>query len=359
MKIALLNLPVDNNYGGHLQRYALVEVLRQLGCDVVHLNTRFPYERKSRKKQVKLAVKRFLRYFIFKITKKVEVPEIRYLSCYLNGDHITDYFYNRYVKHTKRIYDKKDLTRYLDFDMFLVGSDQVWRYKYTNHLYGIDTYFFDYLPQHMPRVAYGVSFGTKENEFDEGVVKRLGVYYNRFLKVSVREKDAIQKIDDYKWGGPNPVFVLDPTLLLSREDYIKIVKQGKTKPSSGNLFCYVLDKSEYVDGVISDKIKEKNYTPFEVLLGNDCSVEQWLRSFMDAEFVITDSYHGLLFSLIFNKPFYLCKNEKRGGVRFDNVLNLLEITGKEKEYDWEVINKRLNQGRAFSLDFLRNSIKDE
>lgn len=356
MKIALLTLPVDNNYGGHLQRYALMKALQQMGLDVVHLNMRFPWEKKSKKKKVKRIVKRLLKYVQSKITQKKFVPEPSNFSCYLNADYITDYFYYRYVKHTKRIYDKKDLTKYLGFDMFIVGSDQVWRYKYTNHMYGINTYFFDYLPKQLPRMAYGASFGTKENEFDEEVVKRLGNYYKLFSNVSVREKESIQNIYNYEWEGPRPTCVLDPTLLLPQEDYVEIVKRGKTKPSEGNLFCYVLDKTEQNKSIIFEISRDRCLSPFEITLGGGCSVEQWLRSFIDAEFVITDSYHGLLFSLLFNKPFYLCKNEERGGMRFDNILNLLGITGVENKYDWEKINKILSQEKEHSFTYLNKCI---
>lgn len=355
VKIALLNLPVDNNYGGHLQRYALMELLGQMGCEVVHLNTRFPFEKKIGFKKAKFVVKRFFKYFIFRLNGKEVVPEFKYLRCYIYGDPITEYFYRHYIKHTTRIYCKNDLLEHLNYDLFMVGSDQVWRNRFTSH-YGIDSYFFDYLPKSSNRVAYGVSFGTSENELDQIAVNRLAEYYKRFSKVSVREGSAILLIADFGWESPKPTCVLDPTLLLLKKDYLKIIESGKTKLSNGNLFCYVLDKTNQVDEVVSALCKERGLTPFTVSLDSDCTIEQWLRSFQDAVFVVTDSYHGLLFSLIFNKPFYLCMNAMRGNARFESVLNLLGITGREMEYDWNKINEVLAKERIRSLDFLQDCI---
>lgn len=357
MKIALLNLPVDNNYGGHLQRYALMEVLKQMGCDVVHLNTRFPYEKQSKKKQIKFAVKRFLRYFLFKITKKEEVPEIRNLSCFLNGDHITECFYNRYVKHTKRIYDKKDLTRYLDFDMFLVGSDQVWRYKYTNHLYGIDTYFFDYLPKQLPRIAYGVSFGTEDNELKEQDVFALAKLYEKFDAVSVRECSAIGLLEQYGWINPKANLVLDPTFLLDAKHYCRLIDSSRTKALEGNLFCYILDENCEKKELIDSFSSTHSMKPFYIsITNNQSSIEQWLRCFRDAEYIITDSYHGLVFSTIFNKPFFLFRNRSRGDARFDSLIDVLYKGTDFENPDWKVVNSNVKHYKDASFEFLNNSL---
>jgi len=355
LKIALLNLPVDNNFGGHLQRYALMEVLRRMGCDVVHLNTRFPHEKKTGFKKAKFVLKRLFKYIRFRLNGSRSVPELRYLRCYLFDEPITEQFYRHYIKHTFRIYCKDELLKCLNYDLFMTGSDQVWRNKFTSH-YGLETYFFDYLPLFSTRVAYGVSFGTSENELDSIAVNRLAEYYKRFSMVSVREGDAVRLIEEYGWASPKPIWVLDPTLLLLRKDYLRIIERGKTELSKGSLFCYVLDKTDQVNKVVSDLSKERGLKPFEVTLNSSYSVEQWLRSFQDADFVVTDSYHGLLFALVFNKPFYLCMNAMRGNARFESVLNLLEINGREMDYNWDRINEIIAEERSRSLNFLQGCV---
>ena len=86
------------------------------------------------------------------------------------------------------------------------------------------------------------------------------------------------------------------------------------------------------------------------------SVEQWLRSFDDAEYVITDSYHGLLFSIIFNKPFYLFMNQYRGNARFDSILEVFNITNNCPNIDWIKINQVLNNNKEIAYSYLCESI---
>ena len=87
------------------------------------------------------------------------------------------------------------------------------------------------------------------------------------------------------------------------------------------------------------------------------SIQQWLRSFYDASYIITDSYHGLLFSIIFNKPFKLIKNEVRGNTRFESIINMLDIPLDIEITDWTLINKNIKKWQQISIDYLVNSLK--
>ena len=87
------------------------------------------------------------------------------------------------------------------------------------------------------------------------------------------------------------------------------------------------------------------------------SVEQWLRSFRDADFIITDSYHGLLFSLIFNKSFHLLRNQFRGNARFDSIAISLGVDLDKELQDYTKINQAIVEKREQSIRFLENSIQ--
>jgi len=353
-KIGLLNLPVDNNFGGHLQRYALMEVMRSDSIDVIHLNCRPLNSRKSIYKLVKFFIIELIRFIKGLLKRKYSLYDVLYLKYLLRGDPKTERFYETYVKHTGRIYTKKELASYLDFDSYLVGSDQVWRAKMANYQYGIDTYFFDYLPNTKSRYAYGVSLGTQNGEYTDEEIMRLSSMYRAFKMVSVREEQSIDTFQQCGWNEPAAIPVLDPTMLLDKEHYSNLVTKVYTKKSSGNMFCYVLDENEDKQLKIEQIAKDKHLIPFYISLKTNCSIEQWLRSFMDAEFVVTDSYHGLVFSLIFNKPFYLLYNNQRGNARFESLLNRFCIKGDERVYNWNIINTLMQKEREKSLEYIKN-----
>ena len=180
--------------------------------------------------------------------------------------------------------------------------------------------------------------------------------------------------------GVETQHVLDPTLLLKEEDYIKLFERTKTPQSEGNLFCYILDKgketSSIIDGISKDKVLSPFYinsryeepnAPLEERIQQP--VEKWLRAFHDAEFIITDSFHACVFSIIFNKPFIVYGNKERGMARFESLLKIFELeermvsTKKEaieainRPIDWEKVNSIHSQWKEKSITFLTENLK--
>ena len=350
-KIALLNLQVDANFGGHLQRYALITVLQRMGYDVTHLNTRFPSSKKTPIKRIKGGLKRLFLYPYYAFVKKTNIL----FKYYLNNDSATEAFYDKYIPHTDRIFSKEELTKYINYDCFVVGSDQVWR-KSIAAEYGLFTYMFDYLPDNKRRVAYGASLGTTENEMTAEDIETFKKYYSQLNAVSVREKSGLDLLTSYGCYNPKPEWVLDPTLLLMRDDYEHVILSGRTVPLKEKIFCYILDMNEQKETTIQAKARE-NEMDYRIWDKDaNCTVEQWLRSFRDAEFVITDSYHGLVFSLIFNKPFCLLRNEFRGNARFDSIAEQLGVELEKNQQDYVKINKAIANAREQSIRFLKNNI---
>lgn len=360
-KIALLNLPVDENFGGHLQRYALMVMTRRLGYDVTHFNLRFPFTKRSRTSYIKKGIKRLFKYPYYWITKSPQYKPLRFLKYYLKKEPITEAFYEKYIHHTPRIYSNSELLQYLDFDDYIVGSDQVWRKKYMQYFDSdLGVWFLDFVSDNKgKRIAYGASFGIDEQEYITDEQVHIRPLYNKFDAVSVRENSGLELLKEYGWTSPKAEVVLAPTLLLAANDYIDLYRKAKTKPLQSKLLCYILDTNDEKDGIIKQIAEETHLQPYiqTIEAQVNLSVEQWIRNFSEAEYVITDSYHGMLFSLIFHKPFKLIINQARGAARFDSVAEQLGFTINEP-INWNVVDLHLDEARKKSIQFLRDALKN-
>ena len=353
MKIALLNLPIDDNYGGNLQRFALVKVLQNMGHEVTHL----------------LIMRRFTIWklrSLFAIPKRIIIRFIFRRKIPILSEFITQKknieaynrikpFYDKYIKHTEQINDYKSLKQYNFFDAYIVGSDQVWR-KQIVQPFPLKMFLWDYLFSTAKKIAYAVSLGNSEPELDKIEAESLKKYYNQFCAVSVREKSALNVLDCYGWTTPKADWLVDPTLLLKKEDYLEVVNRAETSRMDGDMFCYILDPTNEKIDFIECESASKNMKPFITGL-HEISIEQWLRNFNDAKFIVTDSYHGFVFSMIFNKPVKLFLNEYRGNARFESLFELLDILKDQKTFDWNKINAILANEREKSINWLKGTLE--
>lgn len=356
MKIALLNLTLDSNYGGNLQRYALIKVLQDMGHEVTHLQMHYI-------NHVSLLGK--CKWYIKRFAKKILIDHDTVLSWKQNQldvdtrrCQIAKPFYNKYIPHTKEIRSKEELRAYIDYDAFVVGSDQVWRPRMAKS-FGVSTYFFDFLPDDYQgkRIAYGVSMGVGENEFSETLIAELGTLYRKFDAVSVREQSALNLLQNFGWTTPTAQKVLDPTLLLRKEDYEKIIDESETKPSEGNMFCYILDSTQEKMMEIEKIACEKDLKPYYQIgcsATDAMSIPQWLRSFRDSDFIYTDSYHGFVFSLIFQKSAKVVYNNKRGNTRFESLTKELHLNLDDIQLNWNMTEKLIMEFRQQSLNYLKH-----
>lgn len=343
MKTAILTQPLVSNYGGILQNYALQQVLLGLKHEPVTL------DRQTHQAQWKKILKLIFR----------ELGIARF------KDHYTDNALGIYFKDVSNFIDNNiNIKRKIiseqalqtifaaqNADAIIVGSDQVWRPRYSP---GIYNYFLDFLQdEKLKKIGYSVSFGTDQWELTEKQTQKCADLVKQFDAVSVRESSAIDLCKNYL--GIESQLTLDPTILLGYQHYKMLAE--KAKPSEGNLFCYILDNSQYIVNIVTAFAKEKNLKPFFIshLPNKDNlvvpKVEQWLRGFSDAEFVITDSYHGTIFSIIFNKPFISIGNKRRGLARFDSILDILNLkcrmvdTNATQEVFYEIAEKKIDYKR--------------
>ena len=360
MKIAILTLRVDNNYGGHLQRYALSRLLRDMGHDAIVLYFRSTWVREAWTKRLKNATKNVIKALIGR--KHNRVMYWKYEDYKWEEIRAHAYpFFERYVKHSPLIYDTTSLMKHVQnakYDAFVVGSDQVWRKAYTER-WGVEHFFLDFAPIGTKKIAYAASFGLQDMEYEEDEIKRLHALYKQLDAASVRELSGLDVLTKHGWTEPKAKVVLDPTMLLPKEHYQELITDGNTVSSKGNMFCYVLDENEEIKAKIEQLAKEKDMKPFYASIFGEqrMSVEQWLRSFDDAEYVVTNSYHGIVFALIFNKPFYLIQNSDRGNARFASLMNMFGLKEDNSAIDWNNVNAKMADMQEISINYLKESLK--
>lgn len=331
MRIGILTLPLHTNYGGILQAYALQTVLERMGHEV-HV-----IEKKRRPLSIPIQKMPFC--YGKRIVKNIigrKCP-IFYEQKYNREQPIirqnTDKFIKKYI-HIAEYDDFSDIKE-SEYDAIVVGSDQVWRPKYFGKNQIENAYLKFAEGWNIKRIAYAASFGTDEWEYNSKQTSECGRLLRMFDAVSVREDSGVDLCKRY--FGVEAQHVLDPTMLLDMEDYIKLFEAADTPKSKGNLLCYILDETEEKKALIKRIADEKGLIPFNVKsISDDINsplyeriqppLEQWLRGFYDADFVITDSFHACVFSIIFNKPFIVYGNINRGLSRFISLLNMFGLT---------------------------------
>lgn len=376
MRIGILTLPLHTNYGGILQAYALQTVLERMGHEVVLIDQDRDVHSTAFRQSLRLG-----KY----LTKKCL---LRKNATYYNPKEVnrerrereqfTRAFINKYI-HTCIV---RDLTTDVpdNLETIVVGSDQVWRLRYFTCIFhcGIENAFLKFAEDRaVKRVAYAASFGTDDWEYTEEETAACARLLKKFDAVSVREASAVG-LCKTRLGYNDARHVLDPTMLFEKEDYIGLVNQANTPKSPGNLMCYVLDHNAEKQQLIERIARERNLTPFytnsqidNTLLPNSERIqpplEQWLRGFMDAEFVVTDSFHACVFSIIFGKPFVVVGNKERGMTRFQSLLKMFSLEqnliSSIEEYTpgcsyqiHEDARKQLEKYKDRSLAFLKESL---
>lgn len=381
MYIGILTQPLAANYGCNLQAYALKTVLERMGCEVEFLD-RWPVQDLKSKSSFQRMVRLFKDVIKFVIGKPIyHAIELKDQPYYWQN---FIQFQKQYFQLSPKLYSTEDIKEYSKhrgYDAFVVGSDQVWRPAY-NLGDKLNNMFLDFTEgEDVKRISYAASFGVDDWEYSEEQTRTCRKLVAEFDAISVREKTGVDLCHNKL--GVDAVHVLDPTLLLKVEDYVKLIANAQVKQSDGSLFCYILDSSSPIKSIINKievktgykaytclpLIPESTYNPFHKEACILPSIEQWLKCFMDAELVFVDSFHGMVFSIIYNKPFWVIGNSKRGLSRFTSLLHLLGlenrlITMEELNkidlnipIDWQPINRDIASYRTKSLTYLENALK--
>ena len=335
-KVTLLTIHYGKCYGAVMQTFATCRMLEQAGHTVRVINLINPSQ-KGNWKSIHYWMD-CVREFQFWLFKK------KYFS-----------------KLTNKAYSIKDINLPKS-DVTVVGSDQVWRPLYSPFIHNM---FLEFVGKKaIRRVAYAASFGVDNMEYSDKQLKRCANLLKEFDGVSVRETSGVDLCRIY--FGIDALHVLDPTLLNDKEVYEELC-QNVPVNSSKFLASYVLDISEekkiYIEGVAKQFQLGVNY--FTADEGFSLTIEEWLAMFRDASFIITDSFHGTIFSIIFNKPFISLTNETRGNSRFESLLFMLGLEKRlnlsfesvvDNDIDWVKIREKIYVLRSQAFAFLHENL---
>ena len=375
MKIAIITLPLIANYGGILQNYALQTVLKRMGHTVetiaLPLELQQPWWRKplaySKRSVDKYVLRRRKMPVFYEQWYNRTLPILVHDMWNFVEEHI----------HTRRVENFADISEG-EYDAFVVGSDQIWRPMYSYR--PITNAYLDFAKdwKNTKRVAYAASFGTDQWEYSELQTRQCTALAALFDGISVREEAAVRLCRGHLHC--EAVHVLDPTMLLAAEDYVALLKDKKLEALRGGLLTYVLDETPEKARIIE---KVANHYQYDTYRANSRfedwtaplterkqpPVEQWLKDFQDAKFVITDSFHATVFSILFGKPFIVIGNKARGLSRIDSLLKMFgleehvvsSLTGLDVSRDYSLDTGRVQEvlqvRRQTAMEFLRASLR--
>lgn len=346
MKIALLTISRVRNFGAEMQCYATVRALRELGHHVDVIDYRLFDENATSLKSM------FAKMLI------AASPDSRSFNA----------FWKNYIPYTCHCEGRGQLEELAQgYDLFLTGSDQIWNPDITEDKW--PTYFLDFLKDNEKRCAYASSFGEDAWKWPE-IKDEVQGLLEKFQAIAVREESGKRLLErDF---GIEAEVVLDPTLL--HQNYDEIVAVDQETPT---LAYYPLVDNAELEAFSRELAAELglkfiNTNTKMRLLGKivwqRTSIQDWIRNIGEASMVVTPSFHGLAFSLIYGKQFIIVQNQgKSRSSRITGLLEKLDLSDRyftsiedakesrvwERPIDYTEVNKRLNQLRDKSWEYLK------
>ena len=352
-KVGILTFHDAHNYGAVLQAYALKEYIKQLGFNVKIINYHH-YEIPdgfAKKRKIDFA--------------KVGLHKFSYF------DHCTRWekfalFINELTDNAREVYISEKELEKLNIDYWICGSDQIWN---TDITHGFNKGFFLDFNTTGKKISYAVSMGipSLEEKYEEEFKKAV----NSLDCISVREESLKEYVE--KFTDKEIKRVIDPTLLLNPEDYDEIIEEN---PIVGKyLLIYALGPDDRLTKIAQKIAKEKN---LEIVELNDCKVsnyfckqisnagpEEFLSLIKNADAVVTNSFHGTIFSILFKRDFYTITRLNRNS-RMENILNIVDMRdrlidnvedlSKVKNQDFEKAFENIQKVRESSIEFLKSAL---
>lgn len=369
MKVAVMTWFHYHNYGTALQVFAMSQYLKKVGHN--------PYIVNYRPDAKQIAVHRdsiIKDVFQEGINRIKEHPYHRYDA--IEREELFERFLTSNLDFTKEciiLPDFESLNN--EFDAFVCGSDQIWSPSvFDSH------YYLDFVRDTNKMIAYAPSVGLPRIS-DEIIKERIKELCSRFVHLSTRESSGSKLINDA--CGKYVKTVLDPTFLLSKSEWIKYIQSGSN--SQPYILVYMLGKNERQWRKIR-KIEKKLGIPVKIipvfyrdLERKGCILEpvgplQFLSLVNDAAYVCTDSFHGVAFSIIFNKQFVVFERFKENdklnqNSRIYNILDSLKLKSQiircdddlyllNKEIDYSKINQLIGALKAESISYLNDALED-
>lgn len=338
------------NYGAQLQAFALGLAIKKMGFDIEYINRRPPTYYEFTSKYDKFVRRKELE------TKFLGFTEFEKL--FLQPQSI------RIIHNSE--YENLDVTRYA---AVVVGSDQIWRDSYFHSSFEYSPYLYFIDDPNVRKVSYAASFGKKTCVQPEDRRIEISRLLKQFYAISVREETGVNILNDYydvagKW-------VADPTLLHTADSYIKELKLTPKSVCNHQIVTYILGGT-FRHFQKLNKISSKKRIPLKHIYNfyyhskilkrfklnrfmKVPSVLEWLDLILNSKYVITDSFHGLAFSIIFNKQFVVFNNSHGGSERF---ISLLSIVGLEdRMFEWESKEEDIIKKLCEEIDYTKVNSK--
>lgn len=359
MRIGIITFHRAINFGGILQVFALQNVLESIGykCEIIDYYSPF-IESHYRKKDyfTVLQLKRFISTLLYNGELKRNITGF-------------EKFTKKYLKLSEKKYVPTNLfeaNKY--YDKFITGSDQVW----SPTCAGFDSgYFLSFVTDDSKKISYAASFGTKQLP-----VSKFQEYRNRiksFSAISVREASGSELVSNLI--DEKAEVVLDPTLLLKKEQWEKLF-DNKKDYNEKYILVYMISEDKKILKLAKKMAKETGKKIFYI---NDriykikgvenlkkITPDKWVNLFLNADIIFTNSFHGIAFSINFNKQFYAyyLQGNLLANERLDNILSNFHLENRlersEMNYfeniDYEKINKKLEALREKSIRFLMKNL---
>lgn len=382
MRIGIITLPLHINYGGILQAFALQTVLKRLGHDAKVINLNRKPTKLSHVKKLKFFVRRVLSTIkhmrVFDTYCPTKIQQNDY-ALFAAKTQYTQQFIDKYIECFYVNNYRKDIIA-SDFDALVVGSDQVWRKVYWDD---ICISFLEFAKNwtNVKRISYAASFGKDSWDYTKKETRMVRNSVKTFNAVSVREKSGVKICKQYL--DVDAQQHLDPTMLLDLQYYVDTFNILHIAPSLGTLLVYILDSNaekqqivEYVEESLSLSKFDVNSRADDINIKNialeQCiqpPVEQWLRGFYDAKFIVTDSFHACVFSILFHKPFIAVGNAERGMARFKSLLEQFNLSDRlivnlsqlkqmnlAKPINFDIIDAKLTAEKERAISYLKQNL---
>lgn len=369
MKIGIITITGEANYGNSLQNYAVEQTLKKIGVHAKTLKTDcVPKNNFLSKNRIKTILKVILR----------------------RGSYCRNYrllrfsgFSNKYLEKSKELYSETlPQKKKMDYDYLCFGSDQIWNFTWGGKLCdGINFYTGGFSPD-IPKIAYSASIGTDHipEEYQQTFIQNVG----KFKAISVREEKAKEILNELM--DKEVVVTVDPTLMLDKAEWLKIADKPKyIKKKDKFVLTYFLgDLEDRVQNFIN-KAAEQNglkiinlnneWLPLDQIknpshMVTDPSEFVWLIA--NCAMMITDSFHGCVFSILMDKPFR-CFDRVENGVesmssRMDTLFSKFGISdwcrGDISEpidnlfyKDYSNVQDVLEKERKFAFDYLKGALE--
>lgn len=376
-RIGIITIVKVNNYGAELQALALQRKLSLMGYDSEIIDYLFyknplhkrekisrpfyPYPIKNRIKEWLLPIYENIKTIPFR--KEYNIRKNGFSSFHDRNTKFSSVCYKSYSE----LYNNPPI-----YDVYCVGSDQVWNPRcYTN----LNPYFLTFAPKEAKKISYASSFGVKT--LPENAKKQYCELLQNLDYISVREENGVQLVKEV--SGKDAINVADPTLLLTKDEWKPIAKYDKV-PNEKYILLYVLKDSEYIKNTAIELSRKTGLKVVRICKGafkqdkesdnilniTDAAPDDFLGLIDKAEMVLTNSFHGTVFSILFEKDFYtIIKRGVENNSRQLSLLKTLDIDRIKYEdesfmesssIDWTMINKILIEFRQKSVDYLNEAI---